>query len=110
MPYEVANALRRADRSGEISADSATLAHVDLQDLNVELFPFDVTAWRAWELRNDLTMYAVPYVALAELLKLPLATLDGRLVSGCRSMSAVLGSPPSLKARLPSSPIPILLE
>lgn len=80
MPYEVANVLRRAGRSGEISDDSATLAHADLLDLDFELLPHAVTAPRAWELRSNLTMYDAAYVALAELLEAPLATLDERLL------------------------------
>jgi predicted nucleic acid-binding protein len=85
MPYEVANVLHRGGLSGEISEDSATLAHADLHDLAVELFPQAVTARRAWELRHNLTMYDAVYVALAEALEAPLATLDERLVRGTGS-------------------------
>ncbi len=80
MPFEVANVLRRAALSGEISDDSAALAHADLLDLNFELLPHHLTAGRAWKLRSNLTMYDAAYVALAELLEAPLATLDERLL------------------------------
>jgi predicted nucleic acid-binding protein len=79
MPVEVANVLRRAIRSGEISADTASLAHADLQSLRVDLFPYAPVATRAWELRENLTLYDAWYVALAELLDARLATLDTRL-------------------------------
>jgi len=79
MPMEVANVLRRANRSGEISADTASLAHADLQALRVDLFPYGPVASRAWELRENLTLYDAWYVALAELLDARLATLDTRL-------------------------------
>jgi predicted nucleic acid-binding protein len=36
-------------------------------------------AWRAWELRANLTPYDAAYVALAEMLGTPLLTVDGRL-------------------------------
>lgn len=36
-------------------------------------------AWRAWELRANLTPYDASYVALAELLGSPLLTVDRRL-------------------------------
>jgi predicted nucleic acid-binding protein len=36
-------------------------------------------AFRAWELRENLTLYDAWYVALAELLDARLATLDTRL-------------------------------
>jgi predicted nucleic acid-binding protein len=79
MPVEVANVLRRASLSGEVSPDVASLAHADLQALRVELFPYEPAALRAWELRGNLTMYDAWYVATAELLGAKLATLDRRL-------------------------------
>jgi predicted nucleic acid-binding protein len=36
-------------------------------------------AWRAWELRANLTPYDASYVALAEMLGTPLLTVDSRL-------------------------------
>ncbi len=79
MPVEAANILRRAALRGDISADTASLAHSDLRDLQLELFPYDVVAARAWELRANLTIYDAWYVALAELLDADLVTLDVRL-------------------------------
>lgn len=79
MPVEAANILRRAALRGDLSADTASLAHADLQDLRVELFPYDVVAARAWQLRENLTLYDAWYVALAELLDADLVTLDERL-------------------------------
>lgn len=79
MPAEVANILRRAKQAGDVSADTASLAHGDLLDLRVELVPYAVVASRAWALRENLTLYDAWYVALAELLEADLATLDARL-------------------------------
>lgn len=79
MPVEAANILRRAALAAEISADVASLAHADLLDLRVELFPYQPCAQRIWELRENVTCYDGWYVAVAELLDAPLATLDGRL-------------------------------
>lgn len=79
MPVEVANVLRRAATSGDISADTATLAHADLMSLRVELFSYEPFATRVWELRDNLTAYDGWYVALAESLDARLATLDMRL-------------------------------
>lgn len=47
--------------------------------LNMELFSFDPFAERVWELRHNITCYDAWYVAVAKVLKLPLATLDERL-------------------------------
>jgi predicted nucleic acid-binding protein len=79
MPAEVANILRRAVASNELTADAASLAHADLLALRIELFPYDPFAARVWELRDNVTCYDAWYVALAETLDAPLATLDARL-------------------------------
>jgi predicted nucleic acid-binding protein len=44
--------------------------------LDIDFFPFEPFADRIWELRHNVTSYDAWYVALAEALKLPLATLD----------------------------------
>jgi len=79
LPVEVANVLRRASMAGDISADSASLAHADLLRLRVDLFGYEPFAERVWALRDTLTAYDGWYVALAETLDAPLATLDRRL-------------------------------
>lgn len=79
MPVEAANIVRRAAIGGDISADLAALAHVDLTAIPVELFPYEPFASRVWELHRNLTAYDAWYVSLAESLGARLATLDGRL-------------------------------
>lgn len=79
MPVEAANILRRAALAGEITDDVAALAHADLLQLRVELLPYAPVAQRVWQLRGAVTAYDAWYVALAESLDAPLATLDRRL-------------------------------
>jgi predicted nucleic acid-binding protein len=79
MPVEVASILRRAVRSGEVSSDTASIAHAELLALDVDLLPYWPVASRAWALRDNLTLYDAWYVALAELLDARLITLDARL-------------------------------
>lgn len=81
LPVEVSNILRRAALAGTISRDQASLAFTDLIDLDVDLVPFEPLADRIWELRHNITPYDAWYVALAEALDLPLATLDLRLAN-----------------------------
>jgi predicted nucleic acid-binding protein len=76
---EVTNALRRLERARQLSTPEANAAFIDLRELRLELFPFDPFAERIWELRHSVTSYDAFYVALAETLDLPLATLDRRL-------------------------------
>ncbi len=79
MPVEAANILRRAEMAGELSSDVAALGHRDLLDVHAVLFPYEPFAERVWELRETVTAYDAWYVALAEALEAPLATLDRRL-------------------------------
>ena len=79
MPVEVGNILRRAVLSRHLSPDTATLAHGDLLRLRVQLFPYEPSAERVWQLRGDLSAYDAWYVALAEALDAPLVTLDRRM-------------------------------
>lgn len=79
MPVEAANILRRAALRNDISTDTASLAHADLLDLRIDLFPYALLAGRAWELRENLSIYDACYVALAELMGAELMTLDARL-------------------------------
>ena len=79
MPVEVANILRRASLSGDVSQDVASQAHDDLLELRVDLFPYEPFGARVWELRTSVTAYDAWYVAVAETLDVPLVTLDRRL-------------------------------
>lgn len=76
---ETTNVLRRLERAKRISTAEANAAHDDLMQLNLELFSFDPFAERIWELRHTVSSYDAWYVAVAEALKLPLATLDMKL-------------------------------
>ena len=79
MLVEVSNILRRLEGSGQIATPEANGAQEDLMLLEVELLPFAPFADRVWELRRNVTSYDAWYVAIAEALELPLATLDKRL-------------------------------
>jgi predicted nucleic acid-binding protein len=79
MQVEVTDVLRRAVVRGALSADAASLAYADLLDLRIELYPFAPCSVRVWQLRSSVRSYDAWYVALAELLDVPLATLDLRL-------------------------------
>ena len=76
---EATNILRRLERAGRISRLEATSSHRDLLRLDATLFPFAPFAERVWALRGNLTSYDAWYVALAEALGCPFATLDRKL-------------------------------
>jgi predicted nucleic acid-binding protein len=91
-PFEVANVLRRHERAGLVTADQAALAHADLVDLGVELWPYDLLAARAWALRSNLSLYDGAYVALAELTGSTLVTLD-RGIAAAPGIRCALATP-----------------
>lgn len=77
--YESANIIRRHELAGLVTTDQIRQTHADLRDLVVELWPYDIVASRAWQLRRNLSLYDASYVALAELIGAPLITLDRRI-------------------------------
>jgi predicted nucleic acid-binding protein len=76
---EATNILRRLERAKLITTPEANGAQDDLMQLDIDSFSFEPFADRIWELRHNVTSYDAWYVALAEALKLPLATLDEAL-------------------------------
>jgi predicted nucleic acid-binding protein len=81
IDLEVASAWRRLVASGDLDERRAQLALTDLAALRLERAPHVPLLPRCWELRANLTMYDAAYVALAELLGVPLLTGDSRLAS-----------------------------
>jgi predicted nucleic acid-binding protein len=79
ITFETANVIRRHELARQITPDQSAQAHADLLDLAIELWPYELLATRAWELRLNLSIYDATYVALAETTELTLVTLDKRL-------------------------------
>lgn len=79
VDVEVAQALRRYEREGDLDADSAASALEDLRSLDLERHAHEPLLDRVWALRQNLTAYDAVYVALAEALDTTLLTCDGRL-------------------------------
>ena len=76
---EVAQALRRYVRGGELDGQAALAALDDLRALDLQRHPHEPLLTRVWQLRQNLTAYDAVYVALAEVLDAVLLTCDGRL-------------------------------
>ena len=79
LQVETTNTLRRLERAKHITPAEANGAREDLMQLDIMLLPFEPFADRVWALRHVVTSYDAWYVAVAEALGLPLATLDGAL-------------------------------
>lgn len=79
IDVEVAQALRRLVRVGEVTAERAEEAITDLGDLDVHRHAHVDVLERVWRLRANLTAYDATYVALAEALEAECVTCDGPL-------------------------------
>jgi len=99
MPAEVSNVLRLQILRGRLTASSAALAHAELDELRVVLYPYAAVADRVWTLKDNLNAYDAWYVALAEQLGAPFATLDRRLAlaSGPRCVFRVPPAPDTIE-------------
>jgi len=76
---EVAQALRRYARDGEIAESDAAAAIEDLRALDLERHAHEPLLDRVWALRQNLSAYDAVYVALAEALDVTLVTCDAKL-------------------------------
>lgn len=76
---EVAQALRRYERQGDLDVDEAASAIATLAEMDLERHSHAPLLGRVWALRDNLTAYDAVYVALAEALDAKLLTCDARL-------------------------------
>ena len=79
LDVEVAQALRRYVREGEVESADAAAALEHLRALDIERHAHEPLLARIWALRENLTAYDATYVALAEALDTTLLTCDRRL-------------------------------
>jgi predicted nucleic acid-binding protein len=78
---EVLHALRRMRIARAISPERVDDVRSDFAELNIVRYPHQPLSDRVWELRHNMTAYDATFVALAELLAVPLLTCDARLAS-----------------------------
>jgi predicted nucleic acid-binding protein len=86
---ETMNGLRRLERSGDVSRLEANVAQRDATQLAMKIIPIMPFADRIWELRHNVTSHDAAYVAIAEVLEVPLATLDLRLAGVVNANSEI---------------------
>jgi predicted nucleic acid-binding protein len=86
---EVGQALRRRVAAGRLGEDRADAALLDLVRMPLRRIDHIGLIHRAWELRHNLSFYDGLYVALAEVLDVPLVTLDRRLAKAAGDATKV---------------------
>ena len=79
LDVEVLSALRRLAQRGTLTEGRARGAVDDLADLPLARYDVTPLLRRSWELREQVSAYDAPYVALAEALDATLLTRDERL-------------------------------
>jgi predicted nucleic acid-binding protein len=89
LDVELLHALRRLVIGGQLSEDRAADARDDFADLTVARYDHVALADRTWELRHNLTAYDATFVALAELLDVPLVTCDARLANATGNRAVI---------------------
>ncbi len=78
---EVVQVLRRFHGRGELSAERGLAVVGQLAELGICRYPHVPLLPRMWALRDIVTAYDAAYLALAEILDVPLVTTDGRLAT-----------------------------
>ncbi|HEY2334362.1 MAG TPA: type II toxin-antitoxin system VapC family toxin [Solirubrobacterales bacterium] len=86
---EVGQALRRRVAAGRLGEDRADAALLDLVRMPLRRIDHIGLIHRAWELRHNLSFYDGLYAALAEVLDVPLVTLDRRLAKAAGDATKV---------------------
>ena len=79
LDVEVVQVVRRFVRTGEVSPVRGGQAIADLADLRVHRHRHEPLLDKIWKLRDNVTAYDAAYLALAEALRAPLVTCDGKL-------------------------------
>lgn len=79
LSLEVSNVLRGLIRTAQIDVVEAEQVVVELSSLGIEYYEHLAFLPRVLALRDNLTAYDASYVALAEVLDVPLLTCDAKL-------------------------------
>lgn len=89
IDIEVLHALRRLTARRELTEERAADARMDYRELALVRYPHTELADRIWEMRRNVTAYDAAFVALAEVLGVPLITCDAAL-SGAPAHAVVI--------------------
>lgn len=90
VDHEVLNSIWRQLRLGKIDVARADLAIDDLANLTIARKPTHGVNHRIWDLRDNLTPYDAAYVALAEILEVPLVTRDTKIARAAQLFTPVI--------------------
>ncbi|MGH3655480.1 MAG: type II toxin-antitoxin system VapC family toxin [Micromonosporaceae bacterium] len=89
IDLEVTSLFRGLVRSGQLTDHRAARALADLMAIPIERTPHTALLSRIWLLRDNLTAYDAAYVALAEIMSVPLVTADAKLAKAANQRCTV---------------------
>ena len=81
LDVELLHSLRRLISIGVLTQERAQQVREDVVALRIRRYPHEPLTDRVWELRDVLTPSDAMFVALAEVLELPLVTCDSHLAA-----------------------------
>lgn len=81
LDVEFLHALRRLVAGGRVPAPRAEDIRANFASVVIVRYPHGLLLGRMWDLRDNLTAYDAAYVALSEVLDLPLITTDSRMAA-----------------------------
>lgn len=81
IDLEIAQVLRRYESLGIVDEPRAQLAFADADALGIRRYAHDLLLPRIWDPRHDATASDAAYLVLAEALRAPLLTTDGKLAA-----------------------------
>lgn len=90
LDAEVTSALRTLVSRGALRAQRARIALDAFVDLEIARHPMTALLGRGWALRDVVAAYDAMYVVLAEALRAPLVTTDGRLARTIGHQATIL--------------------
>lgn len=89
IDVEVLHVLRRKLRHRELTPQRCTEALYDFRSLPIIRYSHHRFIDRVWSLRENVSAYDAVYVALAEMLRVPLLTTDARLARSSGHRAAI---------------------
>lgn len=104
VDVEVLSGLGRLVVTGELGEDRANDARTDFAAMAILRYPHPALSDRAWELRNNLSASDAVFVALAEVLDVPLITCDQQMGAAPGHRAAVEVFSPQRSAETPAPP------
>lgn len=97
LDVEATHTLRGLLRAGKLELETAERARSELGETAIRRYRDQALLSRAWELRENFTIYDALYVALAEALEATLITRDAGLAKAVGGLVKVAG--PSGRSR-----------